>query len=184
MAESVICIAHSEAQAEIIVTQLKQAGFAYNDISVLFPDKIGKGHLSREHQTKAPEGAIAGVGTGGVLGGALGLMAGLGALTIPGVGPFMAAGPILAALSGAALGAAMGGIAGALIGMGIPEYEAKRYAGKIQKGSVLICVNSETSEETATARQIFACAGAEDISTAGEGIPEKPDVSSSNSLSA
>src|SRR5581483_9283349 len=132
MAKAVFCITKSEAQATTVVDQLKAAGFSNNDISVLFPDKTGTKDFAHEQNTKAPEGAAAGAGTGGVLGGALGWLVGIGALAIPGLGPLVAAGPIMAALSGAAAGAAVGGLSGALIGMGIPEYEAKRYEGKVK----------------------------------------------------
>jgi uncharacterized membrane protein len=168
MAKAIFCIATSEAQAESIVNQLKEAGFSYNDISVLFPDKAGTRHFAHEQHTKAPEGAAAGAGTGGLLGGALGWLAGIGLLAIPGLGPFIAAGPIVAALSGAAVGAAVGGIAGALVGMGIPEYEARRYEGRIQSGNILISVHTEDQQETRRARDIFEKAGAEDIASAGE----------------
>jgi hypothetical protein len=164
MAKSVFCIAKTEAQATTIVDHLKMAGFSHNDISVLLPDKTGTRDFAHEQHTKAPEGAATGAGTGGVLGGALGWLVGIGALAIPGLGPFIAAGPILAALSGAAAGAALGGITGALIGMGIPEYEAKRYEGKIQEGNVLISVHTEDSTERDRAKAIFEQAGAEDIS--------------------
>ena len=168
MSKALFCIATSEAQAEIIVTQLKEAGFAYNDISVLFPDKASTHHFAHEQHTKAPEGAAAGASTGGVIGGTLGWLAGIGALSIPGLGPFIAAGPIMAALSAAAVGAAVGGITGALVGMGIPEYEAKRYEGRIQKGNILISVHTETGEDANRAREIVKRAGAEDIATASE----------------
>src|SRR5580692_10318595 len=131
---SVICIARTESQAVSIVDELKSANFSNNDISVLFPDKTGSKDFAHEQHTKAPEGATTGGVTGGVLGGAFGWLVGIGALAIPGVGPFIAAGPIMAALGGAAVGGAVGGIAGALIGLGIPEYEAKRYEGKIKSG--------------------------------------------------
>src|ERR1700745_53985 len=124
MAKTVVCIAKSEAQATRIVNDLRAAGFLNNDISVLFPDKTGTRDFAHEHKTKAPEGAATGAGTGGVLGGALGWLTGIGTLAIPGLGAFIAAGPIMAALGGAAAGAALGGVTGALIGMGMPEYEA------------------------------------------------------------
>src|SRR5690349_13285938 len=136
MGTSVFCIA-SEAQAQDIVNRLKAANFSNNDISVLFPDRSGTKDFAHEHQTKAPEGAATGAGTGAVLGGTLGWLAGIGALAIPGLGPFVAAGPIAAALSGAAMGGAVGGVAGALVGLGIPEYEAKRYEGKVREGAIL-----------------------------------------------
>src|SRR5512147_544941 len=129
--KSVFCIATSREQADQIVDRLKTANFSHNDISVLFPDKDTTRDFAHEKNTKAPEGAVAGAGTGGVLGGALGWIVGIGALAIPGVGPFIAAGPIMAALGGAAIGATMGGIAGGLIGMGIPELEAKQYETKV-----------------------------------------------------
>src|SRR5918911_4293693 len=163
MSKAVFCIATSEFQAESIVNELKVAGFSDNDISVLFPDKTGSKDFAHEHHTKAPEGATAGAGTGGVLGGALGWLVGIGALAIPGLGPFIAAGPIMAALSGAAAGAALGGVTGALIGFGIPEYEAKRYEGKIKEGNLLISVHTDDSTERDRAKRIFEEAGAEDI---------------------
>ena len=168
MEKAVFCIANTETQARTIVDQLKAAGFSNNDISVLFPDKSGTKDFAHEQNTKAPEGAAAGAGTGGVLGGALGWLVGIGTLAIPGLGPFIAAGPIMAALSGAAAGAAIGGLSGALIGMGIPEYEAKRYEGKIKEGNILISVHTEDSTERSRAKDIFTRAGADDISSTGE----------------
>jgi len=166
--KSVFCIARDEAQACNIVDNLKSAAFSNNDISVLLPDKTSTREFAHEKGTKAPEGAITGAGTGGVLGGVLGWLAGIGALAIPGLGPFVAAGPIMAALSGGAIGATAGGIIGALIGMGIPEYEAKRYEARLREGRILIAVHSENSDETKRAKDIFERAGAEDISTSGE----------------
>jgi hypothetical protein len=171
--KSVFCIATSRAQAEQIVVQLKTANFSNNDISVLFPDTGTTRDFAHEKNTKAPEGAVTGAGTGGVVGGALGWIAGIGALAIPGVGPFMAAGPILAALSGAAVGAAVGGIAGGLIGLGIPEIEAKRYEGKVKAGNLLISVHTENSEEITLAKNIFTRVGAQDICTTGEASTPK-----------
>ena len=168
MSTSVFCIAKTVDHASTIVQRLKVAGFGDNDISVLLPDKSGTRDFAHTHATKAPEGATTGAGAGGVLGGTLGLLAGIGALAIPGVGPFIAAGPIMAALSGAAVGAAVGGLTGALVGMGIPEYEAKRYEGKIMGGNVLLSVHTENSDEVRTAKTIMEDAGAEDIHTAGE----------------
>jgi len=172
--KSVFCIATSRNQAEQIVSQLKSANFSNNDISVLFPDKETTRDFAHEKNTKAPEGALTGAGTGGVLGGALGWIAGIGALAIPGVGPFIAAGPIVAALSGAAIGATVGGIAGGLIGLGIPEIEAKRYEGKVKAGNLLISVHTENSDEITRAKDIFTKAGAQDICTTGEASPPKP----------
>jgi hypothetical protein len=166
--KSVFCIATSRDQAEQIVDQLKNENFSNNDISVLFADKGTSHDFAHEKHTKAPEGVAVGGGTGGVVGGALGWVAGIGALAIPGVGPFIAAGPIIAALSGAAIGAAIGGIAGGLIGLGIPEIEAKRYEGKLKKGNILISVHAENSAEITRAKNIFSKAGAEDVCTTGE----------------
>lgn len=166
--KSVFCIATSRDQADRIVDHLKAANFSNNDISALFADKGTSHDFAHEKHTKAPEGAVAGAGTGGVIGGALGWIAGIGALAIPGVGPFIAAGPIIGALSGVAVGAAIGGIAGGLIGLGIPEMEAKRYEGKVKAGNILISVHTENSEEITRAKDIFTKAGAHDICTAGE----------------
>ncbi len=166
--KSVFCIANTREQAERAVDRLKIAGFSNNDVSVLFPDKDTTRDFAHEKNTKAPEGAVTGAGTGGVVGGALGWLAGIGALAIPGVGPFIAAGPILAALSGAAVGAAVGGIAGGLIGLGIPELEAKRYEGKVKAGNILLSVHTENSEEIKAAERIFKSAGCEDICSTGE----------------
>jgi len=151
--KSVFCIATSRVQAEQIVDRLKSANFSNNDISALFPDKETNRDFAHEKNTKAPEGAVTGASTGGVLGGGLGWLVGIGALAIPGVGPFIAAGPIMAALSGAAIGAAAGGIAGGLIGLGIPELEAKRYEEKIKSGNILISVHTENSDEIKRARR-------------------------------
>ena len=166
--KSVFCIASTRAQAERIVDGLKAANFSHNDISVLFPDKETSRDFAHEKSTKAPEGAVTGAGTGGVIGGTLGWIVGIGALAIPGVGPFIAAGPIIAALSGAAVGAAVGGIAGGLIGLGIPEIEAKRYEGKIREGNLLISVHTENSDEISRAKRLFEDANAEDICVTGD----------------
>ncbi|HLJ10902.1 MAG TPA: hypothetical protein VKU82_06920 [Planctomycetaceae bacterium] len=167
MSKSVLCTA-STMQAVKIVDQLKAAGFSNNDISVLMADQEGTRDFAHEHNTKAPEGAATGAGTGAVLGGALGWLAGIGTLAIPGLGPLIAAGPIMAALSGAAAGGAIGGLTGALVGLGIPEFEAKRYEGKVRSGNALISVHSDDSDETDRAKKIFEAAGAQDITTAGE----------------
>jgi len=171
--KSVFCIATSRSQAELIVSRLQSAGFSNNDVSVLFPDKETTRDFAHEKNTKAPEGIATGAGAGGVVGGALGWLAGIGALAIPGVGPFIAAGPILAALSGAAVGAAVGGIAGGLIGLGIPELEAKRYEGKVKAGNILLSVHAENSDEIKAAEKIFQNAGAEDICATGEAAPRQ-----------
>jgi len=168
MKKAVYGIVPTIEQTEAIVSDLKAANFASSDISVLFPDKTGTKDFAHEKHTKAPEGASTGAGTGGVLGGALGWLMGIGALAIPGVGPFIAAGPIMAALSGAAIGAAAGGLLGALVGLGIPEYEAKSYEGKIRKGGILIAVHTEKGDERARAKKILEARGANDISSTTE----------------
>ena len=167
--KSIYAIAISEGQANQIVDSLTQSGFSTNDISVLFPDKDTTHEFSHEKNTKAPEGAVTGAASGGVLGGTLGLLAGIGALAIPGVGPFIAAGPLLAALSGAAAGATVGGVAGALIGLGIPEIEAKRYENRIAEGNILISVLAETGDQVSRAKEVMKNAGAEDISVTSVG---------------
>jgi len=170
----VIGLVESQARAESVVNELRNAGFATTDVSVVFSDQAGTRDFAHEKNTKAPEGAVTGVGAGGVIGGALGLLAGIGTLAIPGLGPFIAAGPIMAALSGAAAGATVGGIAGALIGLGIPELEAKRYAGKVQSGNILVSVHTENSEEVGRAKKVLEAAGAQDVSTSGEArVPAK-----------
>jgi hypothetical protein len=166
--KSVFCIASSDIQAIQIVDRLKSAGFRNSDISVLFPDKTGTKDFAHEHHTKAPEGASVGAGSGAILGGTLGWLAGIGSLAIPGAGPFIAAGPIMAMLGGAAVGGTVGGITGSLIGLGIPEYEAKQYEGKIRKGNVLISVHSDNSDDVSRAKKIFKDCNAESIASAGE----------------
>jgi hypothetical protein len=164
----------SYSQAERVVDKLQRAGFSNNDISVLFPDKAGTRDFAHEKNTKAPEGAVAGAGAGGAIGGTIGLLAGIGALAIPGLGPFIAAGPIMAALSGAAAGAAVGGITGALIGMGIPEVEAKQYEAKIRDGNILLSVHVDDRDERGRAKEILEAGGAKDVVTVGEeGVPSK-----------
>ena len=162
---SVFGIVKSHTQAEQIVEGLQIAGFDSSEISILLPDNEGKHDIGHVKTTKAPEGAATGAATGGVTGGVLGLLAGIGALAIPGVGPFIAAGPIMAALSGAAIGATTGGVVGALIGMGIPEIEAKRYEDKLKAGNYLIAVHARDDDEEDRAEEIFKSAGADDITT-------------------
>ena len=170
--KAVLGLLNNSAQAEAIVGELRTGGFSSDDISVLFPDKTGTRDFAHEQNTKAPEGAVAGASTGGAIGGTLGLLAGIGALAIPGLGPFIAAGPIMAALSGAAAGAAVGGITGALIGMGIPEIEARQYEGKIKGGNILLSIHVEDSAERARAKKVLERHGAQDIVTVGEeGVP-------------
>jgi hypothetical protein len=155
------------------VDALRAAGFSNTDISVLFPANEGTKDFAHEKSTKAPEGAATGAGTGAVLGGGLGWLAGIGALAIPGLGPFIAAGPIMAALAGAGVGGAIGGLTGALIGMGIPEYEAKRYEGRVKNGGILLSVHSNTSDQIKVAKDVLKQTGAQDISSTGEAAGEK-----------
>lgn len=166
--KSVFGIYATRAAVENAVDRLKVSGFSNNDISVLFPDAASSREFAHEKSTKAPEGAATGAGTGAVIGGALGWLAGIGALAIPGVGPFVAAGPIMAALAGAGVGGAAGGITGALIGLGMPEYEAKRYAGRIAKGGFLMSVHARDDNSQKRAKKILEETGAEDISCAAE----------------
>ena len=168
MVKSVYGIATSDIQADAIIRSLHVAGFSSDDISVLFPDRGTSRDFAHVQATKGPEGAATGAGTGGVLGGALGWLAGIGVLSIPGAGPFIAAGPILAALSGAAVGAAVGGFTGALVGVGIPEYEARRYEGKIRDGNILISVHTESADLKRIAREVLDRGGASDVGDAGE----------------
>ncbi len=150
------------------VDALKAAGYRNTDISVLFPANVGSKDFAHEKGTKAPEGAATGAGTGAVVGGTLGWLAGIGSLAIPGVGPFIAAGPIMAALAGVGVGGAIGGVTGALIGLGIPEYEAKRYEGRVKDGGILLSVHSDNSDWTKQAKEILERTGAQDISSTGE----------------
>ncbi|HTZ84658.1 MAG TPA: hypothetical protein VMB66_15775 [Candidatus Acidoferrales bacterium] len=177
---AVFAIYPSLTSVEIGVDELKSEGFRNTDISVLFPQSAGTRDFAHEKNTKAPEGATAGAGTGLVLGGALGWLVGVGALAVPGVGPFIAAGPMVAALAGAGIGGTVGGIAGALIGMGIPEYEAKRYEGQLKSGGILLSVHSDSAEWTKRAMQVLRRTGAQDIGSAGEVSVD--DTSSPNDL--
>src|SRR3954464_13634958 len=171
--KSVFCIAKSYAQAEQIVERLQTSGFATGEISVLLPDTEGKHDIGHVKASKAPEGATTGAATGGVTGGVLGLLAGIGALAIPGVGPLIAAGPIMAALSGAAVGATAGGVVGGLMGLGIPEIEAKRYEDKLRTGNYVIAVHGHNSDEVDRDEKIYKAAGAEDITTSRDSTPPK-----------
>jgi hypothetical protein len=173
MSKSAFCIATNEAQANRIVERLQVNGFSSSDISVLLPDSSGKGEFGHVKSTKASEGIATGATTGGIAGGAIGLLAGIGALAIPGLGPFIAAGPIMAALSGAAVGAATGGVVGGLIGLGIPEIEAKRYEDKLRKGNFLISAHAETSEQITRAKEVFEAEKADDISVVTEATAPK-----------
>jgi hypothetical protein len=155
-------------QVEAAVDQMKQEGFRNADISVLFPKNEGTKDFAFEKDTKAPEGASTGAASGAVLGGTLGWLVGIGALAIPGLGPFIAAGPIISLLSGIGVGATVGGLAGALVGVGIPEYEAKRYEGRIKSGNILLSVHSDNADWTRKAKVIMERTGAEDVASAVE----------------
>jgi hypothetical protein len=165
---SVLGIYTTRESVERAVDTFLKSGFTTSDVSVLLPENLGGKPIATHKDTKAPEGATAGGGAGAVVGGTLGLLAGIGALAIPGVGPFIAAGPIMAALAGIGVGGAVGGFAGALIGMGIPEYEAKRYEGRIQKGGILLSVHCDTSDQIKRGKEILKNTGAEDISSTSE----------------
>ena len=176
--KSVFGIYSSRSAVENAVSALKGAGFQHSNVSVLLPENLGSKEIATEKNTKAPEGATTGAGSGALLGGALGWLVGIGALAIPGLGPFIAAGPIMAALAGAGVGGAVGGVTGALVGMGISEYEAKRYEGRLQKGGILVSVHCDTSEEIKRGKEILERTGAEDISTAGEASVDVKDTPS------
>jgi len=173
--KSVFGIYNSREAVERTVDTFLKSGFTTSDISVLLPENLGGKPIATHKDTKAPEGATAGGAGGAVVGGTLGLLAGIGALAIPGLGPFIAAGPIMAALAGMGVGGAVGGVVGALVGMGIPEYEAKRYEGRIQKGGILLSVHCDTSDQIKRAKEIMKNTGAEDISSTGESSADVKD---------
>ena len=161
-------IYRDRVSVENAVDGLRAADFRNTDISVLFPENEGTKDFAHEKHTKAPEGTATGATSGAVIGGGLGWLAGIGALAIPGLGPFIAAGPIVAALAGAGAGGVVGGVAGALVGMGIPEYEAKRYEGRVKKGGILLSVHCDDSKWTKRAKEILEQTGAEDVASTGE----------------
>src|SRR6202048_4095131 len=165
---AVFGIYSSREGAERAADAIVNAGFSPADISLLLPENLGNRSIGTEKSTKAPEGATAGGTTGALLGGALGMLAGIGALAIPGVGPLIAAGPIMATLAGAGVGGAIGGITGALVGLGISEYEAKRYEGRLQKGGILLSVHCASSDEVKRAKEIIERTGGEDIASTSE----------------
>src|SRR5437588_7656094 len=165
---AVFGIYRSRAAAEHAVDALRQAGFRNTDISVLLPENVGSKDFAVKKDTKAPEGTTTGATSGAVIGGVLGWLAGIGALAIPGLGPFIAAGPIMAALAGAGAGGTIGGLVGALVGMGIPEYEAKRYDGRVRDGGILLSVHCDDAEWVKRAKDILENSGADDISSTGE----------------
>jgi hypothetical protein len=166
--------------AEMAVDRLVASGYSDQDVSVLMADAYTVKDFAHEKNTKAPEGATAGVTTGGLIGGTLGLLAGIGALAIPGIGPLIAAGPIMAALAGLGAGGAVGGIVGALVGLGIPEYEAKRYEGRVKNGGVLLSVHCDTSNEITLAKEILKSTGAEDIASSAEKAADLQGVEASS----
>lgn len=179
MKKSVFGLANNKEHADRIVNRLQQSGFSNSDISILFSDKEGRygsfdgnktkqGTLETQKSSKAPEGAASGATIGGIIGGSLGLLAGIGSLAIPGLGAFVAAGPIMGALSGSAIGGALGLLAGALVGMGIPEYEAKKYESSLKAGNVLICVHTNDIKQIDQAKEILQKEGAKDISSSRE----------------
>lgn len=174
---AVFGIYRDRVDVEQAVDALRAGGFRSTDISVLFPENVGTKDFAHEKATKAPEGTATGAGTGAVIGGTLGWLAGIGALAIPGVGPLIAAGPIVAALTGVGVGGTIGGISGALIGMGIPEYEAKRYEGRVKEGGILLSVHSDNSDWTRKAKDILERTGADDVSSTSE---EKGDFSNTD----
>jgi len=165
---AVFGIFQTRAGAEECVDALRRAGFRNTDVSALFPDNAGTKDFAHEKSTKAPEGATTGAASGAVMGGVLGWLAGIGALAIPGIGPLIAAGPIVAALAGAGAVGITGGVVGALAGLGIPEYEAKRYEGRVKHGGILLSVHCDSSDWVKRAEDVLRHTGAEDISSTGE----------------
>jgi hypothetical protein len=165
---SVFGVYPTRDSADAAVDTLRTKGFRNTDISVLFPQNVGSKEFGHEKGTKSAEGAVAGGGTGAVIGGALGWLAGIGMLAIPGVGPFIAAGPIVATLAGMGAGGAIGGTTGALVGLGLPEYQAKRYEGRMRKGGILLSVHADDREWASKGKQVLEHTGAEDISSTGE----------------
>lgn len=168
MKKAIVCTFDTQSQAEEAIRQLTAAGFGTNDISVLMSNAEGTKDFAHQHNTKAPEGAIGGAAAGGALGGGLGLLMGLGMLAIPGLGAFIAAGPIMAALGGAAAGATVGGVTGALVGLGVPEIEAKVYEGKLHSGNLLMSVHTDNADERKRAEELLKQLGAQHISSTSE----------------
>lgn len=169
---SVFGVYATREACENALVALQDEGFASSDVSILLPENLGPRELVTRKETKAPEGTATGAGSGAVIGGALGWLAGIGALAIPGLGPFIAAGPIMAALAGIGAGGVVGGVVGGLIGLGIPEFEAKRYEARLRKGGILLSVHCDTSEEIKRAKNVLEQTGAEDIATTGESAAE------------
>lgn len=177
----------SQAAVEEAVERLREAGFRNTDVSILIPENAGNKELGHEKHTKAPEGAVAGGTSGAIIGGALGWLAGIGALAIPGIGPFIAAGPILTALAGIGAVGALGGFTGALVGAGMPEYEAKRYEGRLKHGGILLSVHCDSEEWAKKANEMLKDTGAEDISSTSEAaadyaVSDKPGLRTRSSI--
>jgi hypothetical protein len=161
-------IYRTRTEVENAIDELLSAGFRNEDVSVLFPENSGTKDFAAEKNTKAPEGVTTGATTGGAIGGTLGLLAGIGTLAIPGLGPFIAAGPIMGALAGIGVGGTVGGLVGALVGMGIPEFEAKRYEGMVKEGTILVSVHCDNSEWVGRAKDILRQTGGQDVSSSSE----------------
>ncbi|MBX9770340.1 MAG: hypothetical protein K2X29_03160 [Candidatus Obscuribacterales bacterium] len=168
MSQAVMCLVSTTAEAECLMSSLRAAGFSNNDISMVLPDVSGPRDLTLEKHSKAPEGTAIGASTGALLGAVFGWFTGTGMVTIPTLGSLIAAGPIIAALSVAAVGTAIGGVIGGLIGLGIPEFEAKQYEGKVKSGNILISVHSGTAEQTKRAEEIFKGAHGREVNAVAE----------------
>lgn len=175
MSEAVLCIVPTEQQAYHIVDSLRLAGFESDSVSILLPDKNCTRDLGHEKHSKAPEGASAGASTGAVVGAALGWLTGIGAIAIPGLGPFIAAGPIMAMLGGVAIGGTVGGATGALLGLGLPEYEARQYEGKLRDGNILLSFHADNANQAQKVEDLFKTLGARDVTRAME-APVKAKV--------
>jgi len=176
MSKSVLAIASSQAAAQVMINSLRGGGFVERDISIVTTVPGGTRDIRHQVSSKAPEGASAGALSGGAVGGTIGVLAGIGMLAIPGLGPFIAAGPLLVLLSGAAIGATVGGVAGGLIGLGIPEIEAKAYESRLHRGEVLIAVHALDNDQASRAKDIFKSTGATDIRVIGEVAPPREDL--------
>ena len=175
--KAVFGIYSSAEQAERAVNALIDDGFLSGDVSVLMPDQRSTREFAHVKENKAPEGTAAGVTTGGIVGGALGVLVGIGTLAIPGLGPLLAAGPIVAGLAGLGAGGAVGGLIGALVGMGIPEYEARRYEGRVKGGGILLSVHCDSAGDILRAKEILTDTGAVDISSSTESSGAEPEPS-------
>jgi len=170
--KSVFGIYPTRINVESSVNALQHAGFSNADVSILLPEGLQSGEVATEQSTKAPEGAVVGVGSGAAVGGALGWLVGVGALAIPGIGPVIAAGPLVAVLAGIGIGGALGGFAGSLVGMGIPECEARKFEGELLKGAILVAVRCESDDETNRAKEVLQSTGAQDIAASRESSAE------------